>query len=113
MAIIYSLFGDDIRIAFTMLPADFYFNIVTFIVLLIFLLEILIVSILNKNYLFSFFFWLDTISSISMILDITFINDAVFGTNNNSLAVARAGRAARVGTRYYYITKIKYNNKYY
>jgi hypothetical protein len=83
-----------------MLPADFYFNIVTFIVLIIFLLEIIVVSILNKKYLFSFFFWLDLISSISMILDITFINDAVFGNNSNSLSVARAGRAARVGTRF-------------
>jgi hypothetical protein len=49
----------------------------------------------------SFFFWLDILSTISLIFDIGWISDGLFeaGDAGNASKIARAGRASRIGTR--------------
>ncbi len=49
----------------------------------------------------SFFFWLDILSTISLIFDIGWISDGLFeaGDAGNASQIARAGRASRIGTR--------------
>ena len=43
-----------------------------------FSIEILLASLARKNYICSFFFWLDFISTVSLILDINMITSVMF-----------------------------------
>ena len=101
---VYALFGDDIRLVFFTKYEDFYFNIMTSIALFAFVVEIIISSLAKREeYLFSFYFWLDVISTMSLIFDISWIWDSLTGVDDveaSSLTqLMRAGRGARVGTK--------------
>lgn len=66
-------------------------------------------SIAKKEYFLGFFFWLDLISTFSLLLDIGFISDQIFDQNSGSSGpteVAKAARASRVGTRAARIVRI-------
>ncbi len=67
---LYALFGDDIRVMTTRKNADIGFDIVTIIALIAFTFEIIFSVLARPGYNFSFFFWLDVISTVSLILDI-------------------------------------------
>jgi hypothetical protein len=67
---VYALFGDDLRLASAPASADGTFYNISFSVLVIFLLELLLNCLARPNYVGSFYFWLDLISSTSLIVDI-------------------------------------------
>lgn len=67
---VYALFGDDCRVLTTTKSADIYFDIVTIIAMVTFLLEMLLAMLSKISYTCSFYFWLDLISTISLLLDI-------------------------------------------
>lgn len=75
---IYALWGDDIRLMGFSREADNYFNAVTIICLVLFTIEIILSIIVKKEYWNSFFFWLDTLSTITLLLDITWISEKLF-----------------------------------
>ena len=75
---LYALFASDIQAAAFNLNSDLYFDILTLISLGIFSLEMIASFILKKEYRFSFFFWLDFISTFSLLLDVTWIQEALF-----------------------------------
>ena len=50
--------------------ADIFFDVLTIISLVVFAVEIIMSWIVKDDYKFSFFFWLDVISTLSLILDI-------------------------------------------
>lgn len=72
---IYALFGDDIRLLATPKSSDPAFDALTIICFILFCLEILLSLGVKKGYLFSFFFWLDVISTATLILDISEVNE--------------------------------------
>jgi hypothetical protein len=76
---IYSLFSEDIKFLFTEKRADIVFNILNIIALVLFSFEILLGFIGKQNYRWSFFFWLDIISTVSMLLDLTWISNEFSG----------------------------------
>lgn len=96
---IYALMGDDVRVMATEKPADMVFNIFTIICMVFFFSEI-VLSCLGKNdYFLGFFFWLDSIATVTLALDLTWVNEALF-ENSESMDLgdrARSGRTARVG----------------
>ncbi|KAF4717950.1 Ion transport protein, partial [Perkinsus olseni] len=98
---IYALFGDDIRVSSTSQSADTTFDVLTSISLVIFVIEVTAASVGKEGYIWSFFFFLDSLSTASLILDLTFVAEALFGGGGGSsdARVARAGRASRAGTR--------------
>ena len=111
---VYSLFGDDVRqIAFEITAGIFAkfnsiddtFNYLNCIALALFGIEIIIASIVKEDYFNGFYFWLDFISTVSMITDIGWIMQGIMGTGGSvsnarqAARVARAGRGARIGTR--------------
>jgi hypothetical protein len=53
-------------------------------ILSIFTLEILFTCIAKEGYINSFFFWLDVISTVSIIQDIGFIFDPLINFGNNT-----------------------------
>ena len=67
---IYALIGDDLRLLCTTEEADKVWYLIHFITLCVFIIELLLSSIGIKGYFGSFFFWLDLISSVSLITDI-------------------------------------------
>ena len=76
---LYALFGDDVKIAYFTRAADETFNYITSAALLLFTLEITLNAISNENYFNSFYFYLDVISTISLITDISWVWDQIIG----------------------------------
>jgi hypothetical protein len=76
-----ALFSNDLQTAWLAADIDFTFDIIQSTLLFFFTLEIIMTCIAKKGYIGSFFFWLDLISTISLIQDISFIFNAVLGIN--------------------------------
>lgn len=103
---IYALFGDDFRLLLAPKSADEVFWSITSVAMALFLIELIMASIAQKDYFLGFYFWLDFIATISLITDIGWIYNEMTGggdidAENASQAssLARAGRSARIGTR--------------
>jgi hypothetical protein len=77
---LYALFGDDIRLVCVGIKFDDIFFGISLATLFFFLVEIGLCSVSQKHYFLSFFFWLDIISTVSLIFDIGWIWDAITGT---------------------------------
>lgn len=89
---IYSLFADNIRIMTTRESADTGFDVVTITALCIFAIEIVMCMVERKDYTFSFFFWLDVLSTVSMILDINMLTNVMFNSGGSQISgIAKAG----------------------
>ena len=74
--------------------------------LIFFSVEVIVASIFTDNYIFVFYFWLDLIATLSILMDINwlfqkFTKNSDFSVSNAQQAssLARSGRAARIGTR--------------
>jgi len=76
---IYALFFDDIRILLFPKEADNFFFAATLIGIILFTAEIVATSYSKDDYINSFFFWLDIISTVSMIPDCGWIWDPYSG----------------------------------
>ena len=81
---LYALLGEDIKMMTTQKHSDGYFTIMTSIALLLFLCELIIQSIGKEDYLNTFFFWLDLISTVSLITDIDFIWNRILGDHQEN-----------------------------
>lgn len=109
---IYALFGDDCRLIFAPKDADDLFTLLTFISLILFLIELILASIGQPDYFNSFFFWLDLVSSLSLVTDIEPIMNAITGGGDDetdttdSASLARASRGARIGTKAGRMTRV-------
>ena len=96
---IYALFFDDIRIIFFMKPTDDIFFGISTAALFFFTLELVIASIAKpQEYFLSFFFWLDLVSTLSLIPDIGWIWDNITNVQSadNATSLAKTSRAGRV-----------------
>jgi hypothetical protein len=103
MLTIFALFGSDVRVMSFGTEGDTGFDVITIICLIVFSFDIILNCLSRKDYFNSFFFWLDFISTISLILDIQLISQSLFyssGTSGTSTAIAKAGKASKVGTRW-------------
>ena len=71
MITIFALFGDDFRLAVTSKAADNGFSGTMIGCLVLFSVEIILSLIAKPEYRFSYFFYLDVISTVSLIFDIS------------------------------------------
>lgn len=76
---VYALFGDDIRLLAASKTHDDGFYAMACVCFILFTLEILLASLAKKDYFFGFYFWLDIISTLSLIPDIGWIWDPIIG----------------------------------
>ena len=67
---------------------DDYFYGVTLVSMILFLVEIILASIAVEDYIFSFFFWLDLISTLSMIPDCGWIWFPIVGGDSTNSSAA-------------------------
>ena len=101
---LYTLFFDDIRVLCIEKKNDGIFFVITTVCFFLFLIEILAGSLCRHPYFLTFFFWLDLVSTLSMLPDIGWFWDLVTGdetsinaTNATQLAkTSRAGRVTRI-----------------
>lgn len=78
---LWALFADDFRLLIFPKVMDIMFDVVTIIVIIFFLVDIVLNAIAVRGYLVSMFFILDLISTFTMILDITVLNEKLFYNN--------------------------------
>ena len=94
---IYAIVGMEIAES-TVGTRDFFgLELCSLISFLFFCVEVTMSSICVENYFLSFFFYLDVIGTISLLPDIAFLWPDAWALDG--LALARAGRVARTGTR--------------
>lgn len=112
---LYALFGDDIRLMFTDRPADVVFDAMIMTTMFVFSTDIIACSIGQAGYLYGFFFFLDILSTVTLVLDITYVAEWLFGDSVSmsvdaqqssggggeagSAEAARAARMSRAGTK--------------
>mmetsp|Transcript_23680 Transcript_23680/g.55238 ORF Transcript_23680/g.55238 Transcript_23680/m.55238 type:complete len:1002 (-) Transcript_23680:128-3133(-) len=94
---VYALTGDDVRMLFTDKPADIVFNMLTIGCIVVFALELVLSCIGKEDYFGGFFFFLDAISTVTLVLDLTWVSDSF--ADDSELDGARSGRTARMGAR--------------
>ena len=73
--------------------------------MIVFFLEICVLSLVKDGYFLGFYFCLDILATVSLILDISYINDSMLGMTNSSILdstnptqivnVARASQASQ------------------
>ena len=74
---LYALFADDYRYLTTEKPRDTIYDVFIIICTVIFLVEIILSSIFKPHYANSYYFYLDIISTASLILDFTPVKTAI------------------------------------
>jgi len=79
----YVLFVDDIRILSLPKSLDEVFMALNCISFAIFLIEIGMSSLALKGYFFGFYFWLDSVATLSLISDITWIWYPIVGIDDS------------------------------
>ena len=99
--VVYSLIADYLRILIFRKSGDVFFDVLTILVFLIFVLEIVIYLITVKNYGCSFYFFIDAISTLLLIVDVVFISNYLFygntvSGNNTSDLITRLGKYFRI-----------------
>ena len=122
-----ALFLDDFRILVLPHSADQFCSTLSFIILIVFATEFSLQAMFKRDYRFSLFFYLDLVATLSLVTDVIFLSELIFGETMNVATiqqfctqrggegnytddvgegelgdtgqVARAGRAARVAAR--------------
>lgn len=87
---LYTLFFDDIRTIFIPKEQDDIFFTITLICFIIFMVEIIIGASCRRVYFLTFFFWLDLISTLSMLPDIGWFWDIVMGEGGSNFQAGNA-----------------------
>jgi hypothetical protein len=96
---VYTLFSDDLKeICFepTVSPI---FDIMVYICMGFFTLEIVLSLINGQDYFLSFYFYLDIISTISMILDLSYFSQTSLDSVDSLNNILRSAKTAKIGSR--------------
>mmetsp|Transcript_12207 Transcript_12207/g.34514 ORF Transcript_12207/g.34514 Transcript_12207/m.34514 type:complete len:682 (+) Transcript_12207:757-2802(+) len=99
-----ALFGPDLWILTMPVESDIVLEIVLFITFIIFSMELALILYAKKGYFRSFYFVIDLVATVSILIDISFIWEPIVSATStvdqqDSLAILRAGRLVRTGTR--------------
>jgi hypothetical protein len=105
---LYALFGDDVRVLFFTKKADNVFYSLTTLSFASFLTELFLSCYSKDDYFLGFYFWLDLVSTLSLIMDIGWVMNAGSsgGSTKKATSVAKAGRGARIGTKAGRVTRV-------
>lgn len=122
---LYALLGDDLRLIYAPKDYDEVFTNLTIVSLILFTIELTLSAAAVENYLNSFFFWLDLVSTFSLITDIGPIMDWLSGSDSSqsdditgstiattgtaqtdTVSLARASRGAKLGSKAGRLTRV-------
>ena len=76
---IYALFAADVQAAWLRVNIDYGFNVIQCILIGIFTLEWVLNIIAKIDYIWSFFFWLDLVATISLLQDLDWVINPLMG----------------------------------
>mmetsp|Transcript_15315 Transcript_15315/g.44278 ORF Transcript_15315/g.44278 Transcript_15315/m.44278 type:complete len:969 (-) Transcript_15315:124-3030(-) len=101
---IWALLGDDLRLLLTQKDEDPIFNWIVIILIIVFGVEFLLSVAGKADYRWSFFFWLDLLSTASLPLDITTVSDYLLSSSSaedgsNPGGDVRSSKAAKIGAK--------------
>jgi len=100
---LWALTADDCRLIFTDKPSDPFFDAMVVLCLLVFAVELVVSCIGKDDYFLGFFFWLDLFSTASLVMDLTFVAEAVSSLGSSEeeggAKEMRSGRTARLGAK--------------
>eukprot|EP00931_Biecheleriopsis_adriatica_P005049 TRINITY_DN106612_c0_g1_i1.p1 TRINITY_DN106612_c0_g1~~TRINITY_DN106612_c0_g1_i1.p1 ORF type:complete len:950 (+),score=237.21 TRINITY_DN106612_c0_g1_i1:43-2892(+) len=96
---VYALCGDDMRIICTNKPADPIFDGLTVFCVAVFAFEIVLSMLGKDDYAFSFFFTLDVVSTLTLLLDLTWVAVIFQGDDEDQAQSDGAAGSAKVGAR--------------
>lgn len=101
---VYSIFAIDFVKSLSNQPTAYIFGYIHIVVISIFGLEMVLNGLIKQRYIFSFYFWIDVVSTISMVMEITWVDNWL--ADNSSLPavltlakVVKASRLSRIGGR--------------
>lgn len=97
IATIFSLVASDLKLVVGHKDTDIYVDIVILVVFLMFVVELIVSIICDPKYK-KFFLWLDLAAITSLLFEMDFLLQLTSSTSED-LAIAKAGRAAKVGAR--------------
>ena len=80
---VYTLFFDDIRLLAAPISWDNVFYTFSTLSMFVFTVETCLSIYAIDDYFLSFFFWLDFVSTVTMIPDIGWLWDLIVGGSNN------------------------------
>ncbi|CAE7409165.1 unnamed protein product [Symbiodinium natans] len=86
-----ALLGDDLRLLTTGKEADNFFNVLIVVAFIVFTVEIIAASLGDRTYLFSFFFYLDILATVTMLVDLTWFGNLLYCKDLNSFSAASTG----------------------
>lgn len=90
----YALFVPDLDLVVGTKQTAYVWSIVTFVVMLLFFIEIFIQCKGKARYLFSAYFWLDIVASVSLLPDTWLFQELLF--RNNAFVAGRSSRLTRM-----------------
>eukprot|EP00747_Dinoflagellata_sp_TGD_P125096 gnl/TRDRNA2_/TRDRNA2_174104_c0_seq1.p1 gnl/TRDRNA2_/TRDRNA2_174104_c0~~gnl/TRDRNA2_/TRDRNA2_174104_c0_seq1.p1 ORF type:complete len:1005 (-),score=197.57 gnl/TRDRNA2_/TRDRNA2_174104_c0_seq1:247-3198(-) len=97
---LYALWGDDFRLAATPKSSDALFNVLTILCIIVFSVEMVVNSFGKEDYFPNFFFILDFGSTVTLLMDLTWISNSLLcGGGSEEGSAAKTGRAGRAGAR--------------
>jgi len=120
---LYALIGDDLKLIYAPKEYDIVFMNLTIVSLALFTSELLLQMFGYDGYTYSFFFWLDFVSTASLITDIEPIMNWLAGEGSassdghtdgtdeasaqtDSVSLARASRGAKLGSKAGRLTRV-------
>jgi len=92
----YALFMADIKILLLPMSTDIYIDVVTLTAMGLFLVELILSIIAVDKYFPGFYFWIDVLSLLSMLPDISFVMDGFESGVSGAGEIAKSSRASRV-----------------
>jgi class 3 adenylate cyclase len=98
---VWALTGSDFAMLLTSRSFDPIFNWLVGLMLVTFAAELVLSCLGKDDYFMGFFFWLDLISTATLILDLTFVADYIQGNSEEDGGAddMRSGRAAKIGAK--------------
>lgn len=101
---IYSIFAIDIQKSFFNQPAAYIFGYVHILAICVFSTEMILNWLGKEKYPLSFYFWIDVISTMSMVLEITWVDNFLVDNSNlpgvlTIAKVVKASRLSKIGGR--------------
>ena len=104
MLTIWSIFAIDIQKTFVGQEAAYIFGYVHILCIVIFLVDMVLSWCCREEYKCSFYFWIDVISTLSMVMEITWVDNFLTDSSNlpgvlTIAKVVKASRLSRIGGR--------------
>ena len=99
---LYALFGDDIKSLAFPSSTDVVFSSLVVSCMVLFALELVLSLLFRVEYRWSFYFWLDLVATLSLVVDISWMWDTALGISSgdsSSGALQNAAMASKAGRK--------------